>query len=366
MDFVFFAQIYSTVTGMISDFAYTLMVNVMGWVSAISLILFTIWITIQGYRVLTGQSRDSMLVVVLNLSRTAFILIIASTLAFVGGNLQHFVNNQALVAVNCLVTSGTVGDACSGSTVQETIDKNLIYTQVAMALIEAEQGLNSTTSAANVAEVGRTTLMAVVGLAGPPMTAAALLLTYQIALALFIGLGPLFIMCLIFDRTKNLFHGWLMYGIGTMFSMAVLSVVVAIVLKITLAVAAALWTAGAITTMLGVPGAGLNNQAMQQGGIGILMTALIIGAPTMAGKFFGATLSEFRGRSEFDGLRREHGGHPAHAAQTPSVSEASNARQASNANSSTEGVPTRNNSLPPSSSSSKRVADEIDRGAVRT
>uniref|UniRef100_UPI003D3036BD type IV secretion system protein n=1 Tax=Klebsiella pneumoniae TaxID=573 RepID=UPI003D3036BD len=35
-----------------------------------------------------------------------------------------------------------------------------------------------------------------------------------------VGLGPLFILCLLFDQTKQLFQRWLFYGIGTMFSMA--------------------------------------------------------------------------------------------------------------------------------------------------
>ncbi|MFA1733554.1 type IV secretion system protein, partial [Xanthomonas campestris] len=33
--------------------------------------------------------------------------------------------------------------------------------------------------------------------------------------------GLFFISCLLFDRTKQLFQKWLLYGIGTMFSMGV-------------------------------------------------------------------------------------------------------------------------------------------------
>jgi type IV secretion system protein VirB6 len=41
--------------------------------------------------------------------------------------------------------------------------------------------------------------------------------------------------------TKYLFSKWLLYGIGTMFSLAVLSVMVSISLDIVMAVAAAFW-----------------------------------------------------------------------------------------------------------------------------
>src|SRR3546814_8604498 len=76
---------------------------------------------------------------------------------------------------------------------------------------------------------------------GPAITGGAMLLLNKVAMALFIGLGPMFILCLLFEQTKQLFSKWLFYGIGTMFSLALLSVMVAIALKMVLAVAAAFW-----------------------------------------------------------------------------------------------------------------------------
>lgn len=46
-----------------------------------------------------------------------------------------------------------------------------------------------------------------------------MLLLYKIAMVLFVGFGPLFILCLLLDQTKELFKRWLLYGLGTMFSM---------------------------------------------------------------------------------------------------------------------------------------------------
>ncbi len=50
-----------------------------------------------------------------------------------------------------------------------------------------------------------------------------MLLLYQIAMSLLVGLGPLFILCLLFEQTTSIFQRWLFYGIGTVFSMAVLA-----------------------------------------------------------------------------------------------------------------------------------------------
>ncbi|WP_345783966.1 type IV secretion system protein [Stenotrophomonas tuberculopleuritidis] len=58
------------------------------------------------------------------------------------------------------------------------------------------------------------------GTVGPEVTAGALLLLYQVAMDIFSGFGPPFILCLLFEHTKSLFQHWLFYGIGTMFLMA--------------------------------------------------------------------------------------------------------------------------------------------------
>jgi type IV secretion system protein VirB6 len=131
------------------------------------------------------------------------------------------------------------------------------------------------------------------------MAAAAMLLLYEITLALVIGLAPLFIMCLIFEQTKGLFQKWLLYGIGTLFSMGVLAFISSLVLQLTLNVAKALWAAGIINGITGLGAEGFTNQSMQQGGIGLLMTVLIVSAPPLAAMFFQGTVGNFLTYSAF-------------------------------------------------------------------
>jgi len=123
--------------------------------------------------------------------------------------------------------------------------------------------------------------------------AAAMLLLYDVALALVIGLGPMFIMCLLFEQTKPLFQKWLMYGISTLFSMGMLAFISSLVLQLTLRVAAALWSADIINGITGIGAEGFTSQSMQQGELGLLMTMLIVTVPPMAGNFFSATLGNF-------------------------------------------------------------------------
>lgn len=295
MEMAYFALIYAWIDDRINTFRDNFMESAMSTVAALALVLLTAWIMVQGFRILTGQSREPMMGLVVNSSRSALILIAAGTMAVGGASIQTFFTDTMASGINGLVTG-------SNEKPEKVIDKNLVYTAVAMAAIDGAQGLNANISADNVAAAGRASLIAALGVAGPPMTAAAMLLMYKVALALFIGFGPIFIVCLMFKVTEPMFWSWLKYGLGTLFSMAVLSFMVSIVMELTLKVAVALWAGSAISDLLGAQGSqGLTNQAMQQGGIGLLMTTLLISAPPMAAAFFGGTMGQFQSFSQMGG-----------------------------------------------------------------
>jgi type IV secretion system protein VirB6 len=81
-----------------------------------------------------------------------------------------------------------------------------------------------------------------------------------------------------------------MYGIGTIFSMALLSVVASMVLDLTVKISEALWGAKIVNSILGNSTEGLTSTAMQQGGIGLLLSILVVSVPPMAAMFFQGTL----------------------------------------------------------------------------
>lgn len=125
--------------------------------------------------------------------------------------------------------------------------------------------------------------------------AGTMLLLNKIAMALFVGLGPLFVLCLLFDQTKNLFGRWLYYGLGTMFSLGVLSVMVTLSTDMVIAVAKAFWA----SSLLGAGPDNVSSMALQQGGLGMVMSMLILSAPPMAAMFFQGTLGNFNAYNAF-------------------------------------------------------------------
>jgi type IV secretion system protein VirB6 len=300
---VYFVLIYNWLHDRIDTFGVNLMGAVTHWMAAIALVLVTLWIMFQGYRVLTGQMRESLMGMVLNMARVVVIVSVATTVGVFAPNLHTLVTSTLSTDINQLFT----GD---DSTLASTIDSNLAKTQLALSAIDTVQIPPGDTE--DTAAKARAQTFVIFGTASPPMAAAAMLLLYDVTLALIIGLGPLFIMCLLFEQTKPLFQKWLMYGIGTLFSMGMLAFISSLVLQLTLRVAGALWASGVVNSITGQSAEGFTNQAMQQGGLGLLMTLLVITVPPMAGNFFSATLGNFSPYNVFN-----RAGQPGPAGQPP-------------------------------------------------
>lgn len=292
-DFAFYRFILTYLRERIDEFAIELLGNMMAWVGGIALILMTLWVLIQGFRIITGQSRDSMMVLVTNMARAAFIVSVATSMAMFGGNLKEFLTKDVRDEIALVVTG-------ENESPEEQIDESLAWMQVALSSIDA---INVLDDGSLRDDKNRALLAISLGTGGPAVTAGSMLLLYEVAIALFIGLGPLFILCLLFDQTKQLFQRWLFYGLGTMFSMAVLAAMVSIALEMVIRVSFVFWTSALSDEYLLDLGAGggLTSQAMQQGGMGLILTTLILTAPPMAAMFFQGTLGSFMAYSQIGG-----------------------------------------------------------------
>ena len=95
------------------------------------------------------------------------------------------------------------------------------------------------------------------------------------------------------------FKIWVGCGIGTMFSLAVLSFTVSMISKLLGAVAVSY--AAQYLTMLAASASpqGVSSMAMQQGGLGLLMTLFLITVPPMAATFFQGTVGQFMAYNAF-------------------------------------------------------------------
>jgi type IV secretion system protein VirB6 len=294
-DMFFFREVKDFIDTRIDRFALGMLSRLMGGLGIAALVIVTMWVFWQGIRILTGKSRESMTEVVMNSARTAIIISVATGFAASGAPIHKFLADKTMYNIYGVVTGKEMQrdakDRIAGP--YEDIDNSLTYMQLAMVSIDA---IDTSGNESIETAKSRAQLWTGIGIAGPSMVGGTLLILNRIMMALFIGFGPIFIMCLLFDQTKNLFTKWLMYGIGTMFSLAVLSVMVGIALDITIAVAIAFWTG----QFLG-GNDGITSMALQQGGLGTILTLLMITVPPMAANFFQGTLGQLSTINMFGG-----------------------------------------------------------------
>ncbi len=291
-DLAYYALIYEYLNDRIQDFGVDMMGRAMTTAGGIALVLMTIWVFFQGLRFVTGQNRESFMAFIITTLRAMLIVVAATSFAATGDSVYTFINDDLKGAVTQLVTGEDDDPA-------DMIDRNLAYMQLGLSSIDALQVEDDPNL---FQEKNRAMWMVGIGTAGPAMVGGAMLLMYNVMLALFVGLGPVFILCLLFDATKSLFQRWLLYGIGTMFSLAVLAAMIAIATDTVLSVAAAFWASALLNSLMGSNfSSGLTSVAMQQGGIGMLLTVLIISTPPMVSNFFQGALGNFSPFAQISG-----------------------------------------------------------------
>lgn len=282
-NFVFFHEINSFIDDeLIHEYLPNLGARVIRILGGIGVLVLTLWIMIQGYRIVTGQSRESMMALVVNALRATFIVGIALGVGASFGPIYGTVTDGLSRTINETMT----GDEDAEGP-YENIDRTLAIMQAAMAMVDS---VDSTYDEETRQQKERSLAMIAAGLGLPAITAAAAIMLNKFAIGLVLALGPLFILCLLFDQTKSLFQKWLLYGIGAIFSMAVLTVTVTLAMDMIIAVGTAFWVSNAI---LGGGGESVTSMAMQQGGLGLILTTLIVSTPPIAALLFQGTLGNF-------------------------------------------------------------------------
>ena len=279
---VFFHEINSFLDDEIGEFAGNLLGRVVAVAGSAALTVLTLWILVQGYRIATGLSREPIMALVGDALKAVLVIGIATGAAAGTGSTYRILTDGLGEAVSQVVTGRDDGGA------YEDIDRTLAIMQVALEVIDSiDDGGDLLTEQRK----SRAMWFAGTGLGGPAIIAAGMLLLNKVAIALVVGLGPIFILCLLFRSTRQLFSKWLYYGLGTLFSLALLTVMVTLALDMVIAVGLAFWVASL------VPGGGsqesLSSMAVQQGGLGLILTMLIVSAPPMAAMFFNGVLGQF-------------------------------------------------------------------------
>jgi len=314
LQWAFFNELFEDIDEMLAAFQSGMLQRMYEFITLATLSLVTIWIIMQGFLIITGRSREPLMGLVVNSLKIVLIVFCAIGLTRAGTDVHDMLTEKLPQHIHYVVT----GDE---ENVAKAIDDNLTRMGFIFALFDAipvgKEGEGNANQQQSI------TSLAGIGIAGPAVIGGAMLLLYKIAMVLFVGFGPLFILCLLFDQTKELFKRWLLYGLGTMFSMAVLAFMVSVAMEVVETAALRMLQAYILSTVAGllsgaIPGlsglggfgstAGLNSAAMVQGGVGLVMSVLMVMSPPMAAMFFSGTLGQFAAHSSFGNVGRNSSG----------------------------------------------------------
>lgn len=306
-----FSNLHDYVLGMVQDFGYAGMGRLFQVTITIGTACLTLWFMWEGWRMVSGQSRESFM----GFLNRAFVVIIVVASAQ-GFALSGHSMMQTVRDMQNIVAQAITGNEYTSP--DKMVGKVLTYMLTLQSILQIYQGSVSPGGA----DFSNTlTFITGAGQAVPALLAGGLSLLNEVALNLSFVFGPLFILCYISVRTRFLFVNWVKFTVTTLFSMAVLSVVTVIALKAIIMMAAMLIgmnvssaVAGAAASALGSDSllgslleAGstspsLTDIATVTGGVGMLLTTLILGVPPLVVNFFsGGVGAAFNAYNAFGG-----------------------------------------------------------------
>ena len=282
---------------------------------ALSLVLalLTLWIMVQGYLIATGRSQEGLKGFAFGLGKAYFIIFVALGVASSSNfAIRTLTDTTADTLSEIMRGDNKIGAACltqsTDSFVGCKIDQNLTVAQSIMGMLSRID----TAGDPNIfTQLNQAKWFAGVGTAGPGVVAGTMLIVFRIAMALFIGFAPIFILCLLFKKTAPLFQKWLYYGLATIFSGVMLGVMSDIAMDLVSNVGTSLFLSKeAVQFVTKETILGLADTATQQLGLGLILSTLLIVVPPMAGMWFNGVMGSFSGYNPAERWNNPSNGQP--------------------------------------------------------
>ena len=234
-----------------------------------------------------GQSRESMAVFMVQSVKVITVVAVAQGMAIFGQDLSALFTDWRNTIAG-VITGGSYQDP--SAMVGEVMSKMLIL-QTAMDVFQG----SGVTATSNIQMANTMSFISGAGMAMPALIGGGLLLLNEIALNLCLVFGPLCMLAYVFEPTRQIFVTWVKFSITTLFSMVVITVVTVIALKALIMLGTALVTIDAGSTIVGLITGGkggmqLRDIATVSGGLGMLLTTLIVGTPPLVTNFFSGAM----------------------------------------------------------------------------
>jgi len=310
LDLLLYSSIRDYIYARITFFTEQVLSQNLTLVLTVIIGLLTVWVMIQGFLIVTGRSQEGIKGFVFNLGKTYFIVAMALGVAAGGKFGVRTLTDTLSDGISQIMTGNSdVGSKCLTQDAQVIIgckiDMNLTATQSMMGMLD---GIDTADSDYLENKISEARWFAGIGTAGPAIVAGTMLIMFRIAIALFIGFAPIFILCLLFKKTAPLFQKWLYYGLATIFSSVMLGVMADIAMDLVSNIA----ITDAVTRIASILGggnlSGIMQTVTQQLGLGLVLSTLLIVVPPMAGAWFSGMMASYTG---YNAMMGWNGGQPA-------------------------------------------------------
>jgi type IV secretion system protein VirB6 len=338
--------------------------NLAGMLMGVGVAMFTVYFMLAGLRMVSGESHESMTALVLRMTKMMILLSILHTSMFGG----VYIQNRILGVRDNIVGAFAHDNGGSGQTVYQKIDSNLDTMAATMSLVDAVSAGNDV----GLGDAkGRALTLGLVGQASPPIVAGLLVLINELGLRIAIMLAPIFIVAFMFKRTEDMFFTWVKFMLGSMLSLGVLSMVIAILFELTNRFTLALGAlklisaAGLLGSDTGLPQL---NESVMTAGFGAVMTVMLLSVPVILNRFFGSDMGGYS-HNPFSGLN-QHKDNPMgnvnqYAGQRNSSSNNSSNNSNSNSSNSSSNTGNTSNSQTGSAATTQNINGNISNSAAQ-
>lgn len=246
--------------------------------------IITIWVAYQGFMIITGANRNPVVPMMI---KTGKMVLVMSLVALLAG--QSPVIADAVDDFRNLISTAIVG---SNIDIYQMIDLNLTIAMVFNMLVDSLVGGQLAGADGN----SLTKVAALIGQSGPAVLVSVLSLMAEISLVLAVMLSPLFLFFFLFQQTTAMFWSWVKFLLGTMVSLAVITLLGSIMMEMMMnyagKVVAAFFVNAAFSALSSATGGAVSGgfdisaSAMQLGALGALSTALLTMVPPLIMGFF--------------------------------------------------------------------------------
>ena len=304
MDLLLYTSIRDYIYARISFFTEVVLSRNLSLALTMVLALLTLWVMIQGYLLVTGRSQEGVKGFIFSLGKNYIVITIALGVS-IGSNFSVRTLTDTLSNGVSQIMHGN-NDFGSECLTEQTafvtgckIDLNLKTTQLVLSSLSA---IDTADDDHLEDKLSQAKWFAGIGTAGPAIVAGTMLIMYRIAIALFVGFAPIFILCLLFKRTAPLFQKWLYFGLATIFSSVMLGIMSEISMDLIGNVFGGSVAGNFVAKIIGESGpTGIMETVTQQLGLGLMLSTLLITVPPMAGMWFNGVMATYSGYNAMQG-----------------------------------------------------------------